>query len=80
MICFFVYTSILGVLDNKYSSENENIEEGDEGSGEEIGGLFKKVSKDQERLKIDKDNMNLLDTSLIMPWSNPVQNWLGPQV
>lgn len=79
VLLFLFKTNFLGVFD-KCSSEKENIKEGDEESGEEIGGLFKKVSKEQERVKIDKDNMNLLDSSLNLPWSNPVENWLEPQV
>lgn len=56
--------------------DGDNIEDQDG----EIGGLFKKVSREQQRVQMDKANLNLTESTLIMPWSNLVTDWLTPQV
>lgn len=81
LILFYLVITFLGVFNQKYQTEKEINKEDDEDNGDEIGGLFKKVSKDQQKIKMDKANVNLIDSSLVMPWSNSVaQNWLEPQV
>lgn len=72
--------NILGVFDQKYIGDGEKSQAENDGIEEEIGGLFKKVSKEQERVKIAKHNMDLNESSLIMPWSSSVDNWMEPLV
>lgn len=69
------------MFSQKYSTEKDVTKEENEESEDEIGGLFKKVSKEQQKLIMHKDNLNLTDSSLMMPWSNSSEeNWLEPKV
>lgn len=65
---------VYGVFDVKHSKEQEEKEELSD--GDEIGGLFKKVSKDQQILKQSKDSMNLTESTLRMPWNSEMKDWL----
>ncbi|KAJ8980502.1 hypothetical protein NQ317_005685 [Molorchus minor] len=42
---------------------------------EEIGGLFKKVSINQQRKNVNKDSMNIFESSLMLPWNTPTKDW-----
>lgn len=69
-----------GVFDkyNRPAEEAAEPEAGAEG-GPEIGGLFKLISHDQRRLQVDRDTMNLADSSLIEPWTVAAKDWLEPE-
>ncbi|XP_056633768.1 ribosome biogenesis protein BMS1 homolog [Diorhabda sublineata] len=56
-------------------SNNKNDEIDDE---EELGGLFRKVSKNQHNLKQSKDVMNLTESSLTLPWNVNMKDWTHP--
>ncbi|CAH1999817.1 unnamed protein product [Acanthoscelides obtectus] len=72
---------VYGVFSSKNSSHKENIESSKENEEEEdIGGLFKKVSKEQQNTKVNKDTMNLTESSLSLPWKAAVKDWLEPNV
>lgn len=64
-------------LQNQPSESNDN-EVRDEES--EIGGLFRVVSHEQQKQKMNKDSMNLTESSLFEPWNANVRNWLDPEV
>ena len=63
----------------KTHPQEESPEDEDQDDEETIGGLFKKAAKTQQKLKLDKDTMNLTETSLILPWNAPTKNWLDEQ-
>lgn len=65
-----------GVQD-EYSVNNEEIVGNDD---EEIGGMFKKVSKAQHILQSRKDNMNLTESSLMFPWNTATKDWTTEEV
>nr|CAH7762250.1 unnamed protein product [Callosobruchus chinensis] len=70
---------VYGVFSTKQSSHTENGEADREDDEEEnIGGLFKKVSKEQQNAKVSKDTMNLTESSLSAPWNSAVKDWLEP--
>ncbi|XP_050315888.1 ribosome biogenesis protein BMS1 homolog [Anthonomus grandis grandis] len=68
---------VYGVFDAKYQKDLADSQQKEEQSEEEgdIGGIFKKVSKAQEKLKSDKDNMNLMESSLMFPWDTATKDW-----
>lgn len=43
---------------------------------EDIGGLFKVVSHDEQKKKIEKDSSDLIESSLFAPWNSSVTDWL----
>ncbi|CAG9864052.1 unnamed protein product [Phyllotreta striolata] len=59
--------------DEKAEEETEDSQEN------EIGGLFRKVSKEQHQLKRNKDVMNLTESSLMLPWDSPMKDWTLPE-
>lgn len=64
----------------KHSEEAQNDQNKSEDSDEheDIGGLFKKVSRDQQKTKLERDTMNLTESSLMMAWNAPMEDWLRP--
>ncbi|CAH0550084.1 unnamed protein product [Brassicogethes aeneus] len=64
---------VYGVFDAKHNKQQDAAESEDD---EEIGGLFKKVSKEQEKIRTDKESMDLVESPLSLPWNSNVQNWL----
>lgn len=70
----------LGIFNVKHLEEDNVSDEESEDEKNNIGELFKKVSKEQHKLKHNKDIMNLDETSLILPWNAPMKDWLEPQV
>ncbi|EFA08649.2 ribosome biogenesis protein BMS1 homolog [Tribolium castaneum] len=68
---------VYGVFEKNNRNEDEETQtEPEEDEEETIGGLFKKVSRAQQKLKLDKDTMNLPESSLIQPWNAPVRDYL----
>lgn len=59
---------------------NEKEDETKEMEQDEIGGLFKKVTKEQHQLKQNKDVMNLPESSLMLPWNAIMKDWTLPEV
>lgn len=74
---------VYGIFDIKNSKkqeeETQNASEDDDEEEENIGGLFKKASRTQQKLKLEKDTMDLVETSLILPWNAPTKDWLEDQ-
>ncbi|KAJ8925423.1 hypothetical protein NQ315_009255 [Exocentrus adspersus] len=71
---------VYGIFDSKPSTIEENREEdSNKDEDDKIGGLFKKVSRDQEKVKLNKDSMNVTETSLMLPWGTTTRDWLDPQ-
>ena len=72
----------LGVFDSKYQKElaDSNKQQESESDTEDIGGLFKKVSKDQRKLKLDKDSMDLTESCLRFPWNTECKDWTDEEV
>lgn len=72
----------LGVFDTKFQKQAAETEAQQESDNEEedIGGIFKKVSKQQQKLKSDKDNMNLMESSLMFPWNTATKDWTDEEV
>ncbi|KRT86470.1 hypothetical protein AMK59_550 [Oryctes borbonicus] len=68
---------VYGIFDNKIEESDKpddvNVDDG------EIGGLFKVVSREQQKRKIEKDSMNLTESSLLMPWSSNVEDYTDPE-
>nr|CAI5861220.1 unnamed protein product [Callosobruchus analis] len=70
---------VYGIFSTKHSLHTENGEaDREDGEEENIGGLFKKVSKEQHNAKVSKDTMNLTESSLSSPWNSAVKDWLEP--
>ncbi|XP_050504650.1 ribosome biogenesis protein BMS1 homolog [Diabrotica virgifera virgifera] len=63
------------VYDFQEESAESEIKKEDEDEDNEIGGLFKKVSKEQHELKQNKDVMNLTESSLMLPWNAVMKDW-----
>lgn len=79
MKTFYCYIFSLGIFDSKHNlatQENESSSDDED----DIGGLFKKVSRDQEKLKLNKDSMNLTESSLMLPWGAFTRDWLDADV
>lgn len=74
-----ILCSSLGIFDSKQKFVAQESESSSDDEGN-IGGLFKKVSRDQEKLKLNKDSMNLTESSLILPWGTFTRNWLDADV
>lgn len=72
----------LGVFDTKFQKQAAEAETQQESDNEEedIGGIFKKVSKQQQKLKSEKDNMNLMESSLMFPWNTATKDWTEEEV
>lgn len=68
---------VYGVFDVKHSKDPQIVNE--EPEDDEIGGLFKKISRDQHILKQSKDSMNLVESTLQMPWSAETKDFLEPE-
>ncbi|KAF5291301.1 hypothetical protein FQA39_LY03452 [Lamprigera yunnana] len=67
---------VYGVFEGFSTNENDTRET-EENEGDEIGGLFKVVSKQVQKTKRDAQNLNMLESSLFHPWSEEVaKNWL----
>ncbi|ENN71782.1 hypothetical protein D910_02524 [Dendroctonus ponderosae] len=60
-------------VQEEYSVDNEETVGNDD--EEEIGGMFKKVSRTQHMLQSRKDNMNLIESSLMFPWNTVTKDW-----
>lgn len=74
--------TISEVFDSRYqkgftAAADEVDSDNDE---EDIGGIFKKVSKHQQKMKLDKDNMNLTESSLMFPWNTVTKDWTAGEV
>lgn len=67
---------VYGVFDVKHTQSEVTNESEDEEEG--IGGLFKKVTKDQEKLRTEKESMDLIESSLSQPWNSKMEDWLAP--
>ncbi|XP_017781271.1 PREDICTED: ribosome biogenesis protein BMS1 homolog [Nicrophorus vespilloides] len=71
---------VYGVFDNKYlKPQDEEIEEDSGDDEDNIGGLFKKISVEQQKLKMEKDKMDLIESTLFMPWNSNIRNWIDPE-
>lgn len=70
----------LGIFDSKHKLASEESESSGSDDEDNIGGLFKKVSRDQEKLKLSKDSMNLTESSLMLPWGTSTRDWLDTDV
>lgn len=77
--CTHFLTIILGKYESKFHKENTEEMEA-ETEKEDIGGLFRVASRDEQRKKIEKDSLNLTESSLFMPWNAPTKDWLDPEV
>ncbi|KAI4468203.1 ribosome biogenesis protein [Holotrichia oblita] len=67
---------VYGVFDNKIDNSDEQYDTND---SDEIGGLFKVVSHQQQKLKIERYGMDLEESSLLMPWSTDIQDFTEPE-
>ncbi|KAK9727914.1 40S ribosome biogenesis protein Tsr1 and BMS1 C-terminal [Popillia japonica] len=67
---------VYGIFDNKIENSDEQDDTNDD---DEIGGLFKVASQKQQKLKIEKDSMDLEESSLLMPWHTDVQDFTDPE-
>lgn len=65
---------VYGKYESKFQKEVEEKNLAD--TQDDIGGLFKVVSHDEQRKKMEKDSLNLIESSLFTPWNTPVKNWL----
>lgn len=65
---------VYGVFDKK-RQQNEEEDNKDVNDHDELGGLFKVVSEEQKKLKLEKDTMNLIESSLFMPWESSIRDW-----
>ncbi|XP_066142906.1 ribosome biogenesis protein BMS1 homolog [Euwallacea fornicatus] len=68
---------VYGVFDSRYERQKLDSEnqENSESDSADIGGIFKKVSKEQQELKAEKDNMNSKDSPLMFPWNTETKDW-----
>ncbi|XP_044252680.1 ribosome biogenesis protein BMS1 homolog [Tribolium madens] len=67
---------VYGIFNEKQEEEEIKTEPEEE---ETLGGLFKKVSRTQQKLKLDKDTMNLPESALIQPWNAPIRDYLNEE-
>lgn len=76
--------SCVGKYESKFQRELREQQESQKQDNKEedydIGTMFKVVSHDQQRLKMDKDSMDLVESSLFMPWNSSTKDWLDPEV
>lgn len=76
---------VYGVFDSRRPQQQaalkdeEHVDSNSDEEQEELGGLFKVVSQEQKQLKLEKDNMNLLESSLFTTWESSVRNWLDDE-
>ncbi|XP_066262376.1 ribosome biogenesis protein BMS1 homolog [Euwallacea similis] len=68
---------VYGVFDSHHEKQKADLEnqENSDSDSADIGGIFKKISKDQRKLKAEKDNMNLMDSPLMFPWNTETKDW-----
>ncbi|XP_023311232.1 ribosome biogenesis protein BMS1 homolog [Anoplophora glabripennis] len=69
---------VYGVFDSKHNFVTQESESSSDDE-DNIGGLFKKASRDQEKLKLNKDSMNLTESSLMLPWGASTRDWLDTE-
>ncbi|XP_060536199.1 ribosome biogenesis protein BMS1 homolog [Cylas formicarius] len=65
---------VYGVFDSKHLKEASEEADLDE-EMEEVGGFLKKVSRDQQKIKTEKDTINLLESPLMLPWNAATKDW-----
>ncbi|KAF5274100.1 hypothetical protein FQR65_LT04498 [Abscondita terminalis] len=72
---------VYGVFENNSLSDNTREDQDDESDEDnEIGGLFKVVSKDVQKRKKDAHTLNMVESSLFQPCTAEVAiDWLDPQ-
>ncbi|GJQ65989.1 hypothetical protein Trydic_g4082 [Trypoxylus dichotomus] len=70
---------VYGVFDNKIEESDKPEDVNEDINDGEIGGLFKLVSREQQKQKIEKNSMDLLESSLLMPWSSSVEDYTDPE-
>lgn len=66
---------VYGKYESKFQKEAEEAKRVED-EQDDIGGLFRAASHDEQRKKIEKDSLNLEESSLFMPWNASVKNWL----
>ncbi|CAG9761928.1 unnamed protein product [Ceutorhynchus assimilis] len=66
---------VYGVFDAQYQKAQQETQNEASSDEEDIGGIFKKVSKDQQKKKLEKDNMNLTESPLMFPWNTVTKDW-----
>lgn len=67
---------VYGKYERRHQNEKVNEEQEEQNEKEDIGGLFRIVSHDEQRKKIEKDSLDLIESSLFMPWNADTKNWL----
>ncbi|KAL1497516.1 hypothetical protein ABEB36_008462 [Hypothenemus hampei] len=73
---------IYGVFEPSYQKglkETEQEELSENENQTDIGGLFRKASKHQEKLKSDRDRQNLMESSLMFSWDTKTKDWTDKQ-
>lgn len=73
---------VYGKYESKFQREAEEEEkkkDENEKEEEDIGGLFKVVSHEERRKKMEKDSLDLVESSLYTPWNVSVKDWLDPE-
>lgn len=63
----------------KEGTENGDVKPDDSSDEDVLGGLFKKVSVEEQKRKTNKDSLDLVDSTLMMPWNANVRDWLDNQ-
>lgn len=72
---------VYGIFESKYlrqaaKTEAEAKEEESDNEEDMLGGLFKKASNEQQKIRLEKDNLNAQESSLFVPWNEEVRDWL----
>ncbi|KAL3286904.1 hypothetical protein HHI36_001390 [Cryptolaemus montrouzieri] len=65
---------VYGVFDIKAKDQLKEDVSG-EINEDELGGLLRKVSNQQQKIIMDKETMNAEESSLIQPWNSKMRDW-----
>lgn len=72
---FCYFTGAFEKNEEQFDQQSSDVDE----SGE-IGGLFRIISRDQQKLKVEPDSMDIIESSLLIPWSTKVENFTHTEV
>lgn len=71
-------SAFIGKYERKQTKETRENETNEQDN--DIGGLFRIVSHEQQKHKLEKDSMDLTESSLFMPWKANTKDWLDLNV
>lgn len=77
VVIFKKHIYFLGVFDIK-EKHVDKIPESEEDDIDDL--ITKKLTREQEKILLDKDNMDLIESSLMFPWNTTTKDWTVEEV